>query len=128
MWYHDAVDVDALDDNSGSTVWPTWWAALCAYRDNKVDKTDRYIYFRDTNGIKMRVDHNPTTTQFATDFPNDDGELGSSLIMCEPWCTNCGHSPNMCDRYFTRCTGTNLGCWFDEAHDVWNEEQEQGGM
>ena len=118
VWYHDALEaVDAVDGNSGCCVWPSWWAALCAYRDNKCDKTDRYIYFRDTNGVKMRVDRNPTTRQFASDFPNDD----EALIMCEPWCTSCGHSPHMCHEYFTRCTGTKLGRWFDEEQGVWNE-------
>ena len=64
-------------------------------------------YFYDDCGIKCRT------------IPGDE----TTCIICEPWCTSCGYPPTMCDEYFTRCTGTTLGRWFNEEQGTWIEDQ-----
>lgn len=66
------------------------------------------IYIQDDCGVKHRV--------------NPENEM--ILIPCEPYCTACGYPPNICDEYFTKCTGTTLGSWFDEEKGKWIEESE----
>jgi hypothetical protein len=43
---------------------------------------------------------------------------------CESWCTTCGYPPRMCDPYFTRCTGTKIGRWFNEEEGMWIEAEQ----
>jgi hypothetical protein len=68
------------------------------------------VYFYDDCGIKHRINTEDETT----------------CIICEPWCTSCGYPPHICDEYYTRCTGTKLGRWFNEEQGSWIEEEEEG--
>jgi len=69
----------------------------------------RYMY--DTCGIKNRINPEHET----------EAEANPAYIICEPWCTSCGYPPHICDPYFTRCTGTIIGRWFNEAENRWIE-------
>jgi hypothetical protein len=69
----------------------------------------KYVY--DDCGIKHRIKHRIN--------PEDANELQP----CEPWCTSCGYPPHICDPYFTKCTGTKLGHWIDEAAEAAEEER-----
>lgn len=55
--------------------------------------------------------------------PNPDPTDDQHLIPCEPYCTACGFPPHICDEYFTRCTGTIIGRWFDLTLGKWIETQ-----
>jgi hypothetical protein len=66
-------------------------------------KQSEYVY--DECGIKCRIN------------PDDE----TNWQPCEPWCTSCGFPPNVCDEYFTRCTGTKVGDWFNEETGKWIE-------
>jgi hypothetical protein len=67
------------------------------------------VYFNDICGLKCRIN------------PKDE----NTCIICEPWCTSCGYPPHICDEYYTRCTGTKLGRWFNEEQGSWIEEEEE---
>ena len=70
----------------------------------------KYVY--DDCGIKHRIN------------PEDANELQP----CEPWCTSCGYPPHICDPYFTKCTGTKLGHWIDEAAEAEAAEEERWNL
>ena len=42
---------------------------------------------------------------------------------CEPWCTSCGYPQRICDPFWTKCTGTKIGRWFNEEEDRWIEAE-----
>jgi hypothetical protein len=62
-------------------------------------------YFYDVYGIKCLIN------------PDDE----TDWQPCEPWCINCGYPPRVCDPYFTKCTGTKVGEWFNEETGKWIE-------
>ena len=64
-------------------------------------------YFYDDCGVKCRT------------IPGDE----TNWQPCEPWCTSCGYPPHICDEYFTRCTGTKIGDWFNEETGEWMETE-----
>jgi hypothetical protein len=64
-------------------------------------------YFYDDCGVKCRIN------------PHDE----TNWQPCEPWCTSCGYPPHICDEYFTRCTGTKIGGWFNEEQGEWMETE-----
>jgi hypothetical protein len=65
-----------------------------------------YVY--DICGVKCLVN------------PEDE----TTCSMCEPWCTSCGYPPHICDPFFTRCTGTKIGRWFNEEQGRWIEAEQ----
>ena len=69
-------------------------------------------YFYDVYGIKCLIN------------PDDE----TDWQPCEPWCINCGYPPRVCDPYFTKCTGTKLGHWIDEAAEAEAAEEERWNL
>ena len=65
-------------------------------------KENRYTH--DDCGVKYRIN------------PADDE---NDWIPCEPYCVNCGYPPHVCDEYYTRCSRTRCGRWFNEKQGLW---------
>jgi hypothetical protein len=65
------------------------------------------MYVYDTRGIKNLINPENETT----------------CMPCEPWCTTCKYPIYICDPFWTKCTGTKLGRWFNESQDKWIEAE-----
>jgi hypothetical protein len=85
-----------------NTVSSNYWTATA---QEVALATVKYVY--DICGVKCRVN------------PEDE----TKCTICEPWCTSCGYPPHICDSYWTKCTGTKIGRWFNEEEDRWIEAE-----
>ena len=83
-----------------------YWTAM-AFETTIPLQEKKPEYFYDDCGIKCRT------------IPGDE----TSWQPCEPFCVNCGYPPFMCENYYTRCTGTKVGSWFNEEKGEWVETE-----
>ena len=104
-----AVQQQEPNDTMATTMSSNYWTATAHHvmPTAVLQQQSKYVY--DDCGIKHRINTEDETT----------------CIICEPWCTSCGYPPHICDEYYTRCTGTKLGRWFDEQQGSWIEEEEE---
>ena len=86
-----------------NTVSSNYWTATA--QEVAPATVQQYVY--DICGVKCRVN------------PEDE----TKCTICEPWCTSCGYPPHICDSYWTKCTGTKIGRWFNEEEDRWIEAE-----
>jgi hypothetical protein len=104
----ESKDPTTHKSTMATTLASNYWTAMAFFAMHQLrEEEGTKKYTKDDCGVKCFV---------TADRPND-------MVPVEPYCANCGYPPQICEPYFTRCTGTKLGRWFNEAEGKWIEAE-----
>jgi len=97
------------ESTMATTMASNYWTAMALETSvTPLQQKKQQEYGYDCCGVKCRIN---------MENKEDDWQ------PCQPWCMTCGYPPHICDEYYTGCTQTKVGRWFNEEKGEWIEAE-----